>query len=167
MAGIEIADAYDAYLYLGPRDTLSREHIPDDILEDKSYIEELNKRAWPFRPVDVASVRRRDLKPRLYAPTPQTRTPDARMPVAKFVGTYTSESGAIEIVIDIHHDKLFARMARSTKATALTPVTDSRFRMEGSPDVTFLDFDVVSLKVNGATLDQGEGKAKVKLRWNP
>jgi len=167
MAGIEIADAFDAYLYLGPRDTLSREHIPDDILEDKSYIEELNQRAWPFRPVDVASVRRRDQNPRLYAPTPQSRTPDARMPLAKFAGTYTSESGTIEIVIDIHHDKLFARIPRSTKAIALTPVSDSRFRLEGSSDATFLDFDVVNLKVNGATLDHGEGKPKVKLSWNP
>jgi hypothetical protein len=167
MAGIEIADAFDAYLYLGPRDTLSREHIPDDILNDKSYIEELNKRAWPFRPVDVASVRRRDLNPRLYAPTPESRTPDARMPFAKFVGVYTSESDAIEIAIDIHHDKLFARMPKSTKAIALTPVTDNRFRLEELSDGTFLDFEVVNLKVNGATLDQGEGKPKVKLRWNP
>ena len=167
MAGIEMADAYDAYLYLGPRDALSREHIPSDILEDKSYIEELNNRAWPFRPVDVASVKRRDLNPRLYVSTPQTRTPDARMPLAKFVGTYTSESGALEIAIDIHHDKLFARMAKSTKAIALTPVTDSRFRLEGSSDASFLDFEVAGEKVNGATLEQGEGKPKVKLHWNP
>jgi|GEM_PF-1634525 len=167
MAGIEIADAYDAYLYLGPRDVLNREHIPSDILDDKSYIEELNKRAWPFRPVDVASVKRRDLNPRLYVSTPQTRTPDARMPLAKFVGTYTNESDAIEIAIDIHHDKLFARMSKSPQAIALTSVTDSRFRIEGSSDASFLEFEVIGEKVNGATLDQGEDKPKVKLRWSP
>jgi len=46
-------------------------------------------------------------------------------------------------------------------------VTDSRFRLEGSSDASFLDFEVAGERVNGATLDQGEGKPKVKLHWNP
>jgi hypothetical protein len=48
MVGVEIADAFDAYLYLGPRDSLRREKMPSDILDDQPYIEELNKRPWPF-----------------------------------------------------------------------------------------------------------------------
>jgi hypothetical protein len=87
--------------------------------------------------------------------------------MAKFVGTYTNESAGIVIVIDIHQGKLFAKMSMFPKGHCLTPVTDNRFRIEGRSDITFLDFQVVSEKVNGLTLEQGEGKPAVKLRWNP
>jgi hypothetical protein len=77
MVGVEIADAYDAYLYFGPRDALSREKIPSDILDDKPYIEELNKRPWPFRPW---MLRRYGKEATIPLSTLQPKNPGPRMP---------------------------------------------------------------------------------------
>src|SRR5262245_45535904 len=167
MVGVEIADAFDAYLYLGPRDFLSREKIPSDILDDQPYIEELNKRPWPFRPVNVEAVRKSDPHPRFYVSTPQSRTPDAQMPLANFVGAYTSESEAIVITIDIHQGKLIVKMPMFPQGLALSSASDHRFRIDGLSDAVFLDFDISNEKVTGLTLVRGEGKPKLKLRWNP
>src|SRR4029450_1266903 len=57
IAGLEFADCVDAYLYLGPRDSLHRENVTPRILNDQPYVEELNNRPWPFFPVDVAARR--------------------------------------------------------------------------------------------------------------
>jgi hypothetical protein len=170
MAGVDIAEVADAYLYLGPRDTLSREKIPAEILDDKSYIEELNKRPWPFGQVDAEAIRKRRItitNHRFYEPTPESRTPDSQMPLAKFVGTYTGDPDGIAIIIDIHQGKLIAKMPMQQNGTGLLPVSDNRFRLEGLRGEGYLDFEIANGKVDGLTFEQTAGKPKIKLRWNP
>jgi hypothetical protein len=171
MVGLEFADCVDAYLYLGPRDSLHRENVPPGILNDQQYIEELNRRSagdvslWPFRPIDVAARRSVDPNRPFYVSTKESRTPDAQMPLAKFVGTYTGESQ--EITINLHQGKLFAKMSTFPSGIGLMPVTGSRFRAEASHDATLLDFDIINERVTGLTIERGASRAKVKLHWNP
>jgi len=66
-----LADFVDAYLYLGPRDSLTHENTPSDILEDQLYMEELSRRAalgGSFAAFDPARIRERDQDSRLYRP---------------------------------------------------------------------------------------------------
>jgi hypothetical protein len=68
IAGLKIADLADAYLYLGPRDALHRTRIPENILNDQGYLDELNRRPWPARPIDAAAEGRREPAARYYVP---------------------------------------------------------------------------------------------------
>jgi hypothetical protein len=165
IVGLDIIDCADAYLYLGPRDSLHRENVPSDILDDGRYIEELNKRPWPFDPVNVAALRNREPNRRFYPWT--ERTPDAAMPLAKFVGAYTAESAETPIIVDLYHGKLVARMPAFPNGVAISPVNDNRFRMDGAHDTVFLNFQVAGGRVSGLTLEPKQGGASVKLQWNP
>jgi hypothetical protein len=165
IAGLEITDCADAYLYLGSRDSLHRENVPSDILDDRPYIEELNKRPWPFAPVNTESLRNREPNGRFYPWT--ERTPDAAMPLAKFVGTYTAESVATSIIVDLDHSKLVAKMPAFPNGVAISSVTNNRFRTEGTHDTTFLNFELAGQRVTGLTVEREQGVASVKLQWNP
>jgi hypothetical protein len=85
--------------------------VRSNILDDVSYLSELNRRAdraaEPFYHFNVERARHWD--PHLYVPStdPGWKTlghgehiPEAAMPLAKFVGTYTSEGLSIDI--DMH-----------------------------------------------------------------
>jgi hypothetical protein len=88
------------------------------------------------------------------------------VPLAKFVGTYTDDSGVM-IDVDLHRGALAARMADSPDRVSLAALGDHRFRIEGASSAILLEFDVLDDKVTAATLQQGPGKGSVRLRWNP
>jgi hypothetical protein len=62
----------DAYLYLGPRDSLRSESTPAGILNDKQYVDELRRRAAlggsSFSSFDLDAIRRANENPRFYSP---------------------------------------------------------------------------------------------------
>jgi hypothetical protein len=59
-AGKSISTLADAYLYLGPGDSLTWEKFPDSILDDQAYMSELSKRFG----VNVESLRKRNAETR-------------------------------------------------------------------------------------------------------
>jgi hypothetical protein len=67
-----LAGFVDAYLYLGPRDSLSHESTPSSILDDKQYLDELRRRAAlggsTFSRFDPDAIRKADANPRFYPP---------------------------------------------------------------------------------------------------
>jgi hypothetical protein len=67
-----LAGFVDAYLYLGPRDSLSRESTPSSILDDMQYVGELRRRAAlggsTFSRFDPDAIRKADANPRFYPP---------------------------------------------------------------------------------------------------
>jgi hypothetical protein len=163
----EIADLADAYLYLGPRRSLIEEPIPDDILNDRSYVDELNKRPWAFRRVDT-TWRTAASKP-LYVPIQGRFVDDARLPLAKFVGTYTSALDPATVQIDIHRDALTARLQAFPDGVVLVPAGDNRFRAVASSGV-MIEFDASESRVRGLTLQETDGSGQTKLTkfaWNP
>jgi hypothetical protein len=162
----EITDLADAYLYLGPRRSLIEEAIPDDILDDHAYIDELNKRPWNFRQIDTTQKGTAN-KP-LYVPIQGRFITDARLPLAKFVGTYTGSS-ATTVEIDIHKSTLVARFTAFPNGVPLVGVGDNLFRVATSSDVT-LEFDARDTTVRGLTLKEQDSSGHTKitaLRWNP
>jgi hypothetical protein len=112
-------------------------------------------------------MRSTDSNRRFYLSTKQSRTPDAEMPLAKFVGTYIAESQGISLQIDLHQGKLVARMPEFPDGIALLSTADNRFRTDGSHDTRMLNFDIVDGRVESLTLARPDSAASIKLRWNP
>ena len=65
MAGMEYADLVDAYLYLGPADSLVYEKTPNAVLDDVGYVGELTRR-FGFDPTEQ---RLRNTDPRYLTPS--------------------------------------------------------------------------------------------------
>ena len=67
-----LAGFADAYLYLGPRGSLSHESTPSSILDDKPYVDELRRRAAlggsSFSSFDPDAIRKADVNPSFYPP---------------------------------------------------------------------------------------------------
>jgi hypothetical protein len=117
MAGEAYADLVDAYLYLGPGASMTYEPVPDSIVSDQAYVDELSKR---FGPIDVDGLRRRNLdRTRFTAPD----RAEARQfaPGAECVGTFAAaERRDVPVIeIDFKNGVLSARWADATTWTAL------------------------------------------------
>jgi hypothetical protein len=155
--GWEITDLADAYLYLGPRKSLLREPIPDDILNDQSYLDKLNKRPWAFQKVDQ-TWKSAPGRP-LYIPIQGREYSDAQMPLTKYVGIYSDPSKSFTMEIDIHKDKLVAKLPAFPGGIALTPAGENRFTVGAS--VT-LEFEMADSKVSNATVTEVDGSGSAK-----
>jgi retinol-binding protein 3 len=73
-AGLTFGDLVDAYLYLGPRDSLTRSHAAPETLKDQAYLEELNRRSQIIfgKPFD---------RQQLFSSGKQFYDPNARPPM--------------------------------------------------------------------------------------
>jgi hypothetical protein len=75
-----IGEMVDAYLYLGPRDSLTYEPTPETILTDAVYIKELQRRSdlqGGTGAVNVEQLRTRNKNSRLYDPNQRLPVPRA------------------------------------------------------------------------------------------
>jgi hypothetical protein len=153
----EITDLADAYLYLGPRKSLLGEPIPDDILDDQSYLDELNRRPWAFGKVDQ-TWKSRPNSP-LYVPIQGRQFTDARLPLTKYVGIYANPSSGFALEIDIRKEKLVAKLPAFPEGVPLTPAGENGFI--GGASFT-LQFEVADRKVSSATLTEVDGSGNAK-----
>jgi hypothetical protein len=73
-AGLTFGDMVDAYLYLGPRDSLTRSNPSPETLKDQAYLDELNRRSQIMfgQPLDAQ---------KLSSPVKQFYNPNARPPM--------------------------------------------------------------------------------------
>jgi hypothetical protein len=73
-AGLTFGDLVDAYLYLGPRDSLTRSHPAPETLKDEAYLDELKRRSKIVfsRPFD---------RQQLFSSPKQFHDPKARPPM--------------------------------------------------------------------------------------
>jgi hypothetical protein len=80
-AGLTLGDMVDAYLYLGPRDCLTRSNPSAETLKDQAYLDELSRRSQilfgqPFDPRRLSSSGKRFYDPNARPPVPSIkRTP--------------------------------------------------------------------------------------------
>jgi hypothetical protein len=80
-AGLTFVDMVDAYLYLGPRDSLTRSNPSPEILKDPAYLDELSRRSQiifgqPFDPRRLSSLGNQFFDPNARPPMPPVkRTP--------------------------------------------------------------------------------------------
>jgi hypothetical protein len=161
MAGKTLSDLVDAYLYLGPGASMTYEKTPATILDDQPYIAELSRR---FGPVDVESLRRRNLDRQLFTPADRA---EARQfaPGAECVGTYGRQpTDAPAIEIDFRSGRLSARLGGSSSWTPLTvTASPTRYQLQAPAGSMILDFESVAGSVDRLTLDAGGGSPKVEL----
>lgn len=161
MAGDAIADKADAYLYLGPGDSLIYEKTPASILDDQSYMAEVSRRFS----IDANALRRRNDNPALYTAADRL---EARQfaPGAEFVGAYSTTLGGTPVVeIDFRAGKLSAKLPSSsgwvTLATAGGP---ARYHADASAQDVVLEFEIVNGTVTGVVLNRGSTQPKLKLQ---
>ena len=161
MAGKAITDLADAYLYLGPGTSRTYEKTPATILDDADYIAELSRR---FGPVDVDSLRRRNLIRELFTPADRA---EARKfaPGVECVGRYARQSGGAPAVdVDFHAGTLSARLGGSGPWTPLTANGGPmHYLLETPAGRLTLDFEVVAGSVGRLTLDAGGTTVKLML----
>jgi hypothetical protein len=160
-AGEAFVDKVDAYLYLGPGDSLTWEPVPASILDDGPYMTEMVRRF----DLNVDGLRRRNNNELLY--TPADRQEARRFaPGAKFVGTYSETMDGTPVVeVDFHAGRLSARLPSAAGWVALADTAmPARYRADGpAPDV-FLEFEAANGMVAGVVLDRGAGQGKLTLR---
>jgi hypothetical protein len=74
-AGLTFGDMVDAYLYLGPRDSLTRSNPTPETLKDHAYLNELNRRSQillgrPFDPQTLSGPGKQFYDPKARPPLP-------------------------------------------------------------------------------------------------
>jgi hypothetical protein len=77
-AGLTLGDIVDAYLYLGPRDSLTRSNTSPETLKDQEYLDELTRRSQlifgqPFDPRRLSSSGKQFYDPNARPPMPQIK----------------------------------------------------------------------------------------------
>jgi hypothetical protein len=161
MAGEMIADKVDAYLYLGPGNSLTYEKTPSAILDDEAYMAQVSRRFA----IDVDVLRRRNDNTALFTAADRQ---EARQfaPGAEFVGAYSRAPGGEPVAeVDFRGGKLSARLPPApgwvTLASAGTP---TRYRVDISAQDVFVEFEVVNGTVTGVVLDPGSAQPRLKLQ---
>jgi hypothetical protein len=100
----------------------------------------------------------------LYVAVQGRQYTDARLPLTKYVGIYSNPSKIITIDVDIHKDKLVAKLPAFPDGIALTPAVENRSIVGASP-VT-LEFEIVDSRVSSATLTEGDGSGNARRPQN-
>jgi hypothetical protein len=77
-SGLTFGDMVDAYLYLGPRDSLTRSNASPETLRDQAYMDELNRRSQiilgqAFDPQRLSSSGKQFYDPNAHPPMPPTK----------------------------------------------------------------------------------------------
>jgi hypothetical protein len=160
MAGQSIADLADAYLYLGPADSLTFEKIPDSILADKGYMAELTRRFG----LDVEALRRRNTIDRLYTAADRQEALSFALG-ARFVGSYSNKTDEKSVVeIDYRGGELAARLPGAESWLPLRQTdTPTRYIAEVTAGALSLGFESVEGEVRGLTLESGANQPKVSF----
>jgi hypothetical protein len=162
MAGETISELVDAYLYLGPGDSLTYEKTPGSILDDEPYITELTRRFG----LDVESLRRRNADPRLFTAADRKEALSFA-PGAELVGRYATGASAAPLVeIDFRGGKLSAKLPTSSSWVAITG-GPTRYRADVQSQDVFLEFETVNGGIVRLLFDPGSGRPQVKLARIP
>jgi len=162
MAGQSYAHLVDAYLYLGPGQSLTYERTPDSILEDGEYVAELSRRVGP---VDVAGLRQRNQLRALFT---ADDIAEARRfaPGAEYVGVYEPRAGDDTAAIEIDFQKgvLAGRQARTDAWTPLVQTGDpSRFTLSTPGGTLTLEFEDRGGSARQLTVGGGPSGPRVTL----
>src|SRR5262249_9259738 len=96
----------------------------------------------------------------LYVPIQGRQYTDVRLPLTKYVGIYSNPSKRIIVDIDIHKDKLVAKLPAFPDGMALTPAGENRFTV-GASSLT-PEFEGAESKVSSATLTEIDGSGNAK-----
>jgi hypothetical protein len=163
-AGKAIANLADAYLYLGPGDSLTWETIPDSILDDQAYMAQLSKRFG----MSAESLRKRNADTRLW--TTVDRQEALRFaPGAQFVGRYATSAADKPLVeVDFHKGRLAVKLPMDPSWVVLTSAdAPNRYRAEAPSQQVSLEFELSNGTVTGLVLDLGTGQPKSSLVYIP
>ena len=156
LAGQSITGFVDAYLYLGPGESLTYEPTPDAILNDDAYMAVLTTRFS----INPAALRTRNLERALFTAADRA---EARQfaPGADCVGTYAKDANRPPaVVIDFKRGVLAARVGSST---TWTPLTAGDRPLSYRAGGTTFEFESVAGTVRRLTLDPGESTGKTIL----
>ncbi|HXB69849.1 MAG TPA: hypothetical protein VNY05_16470 [Candidatus Acidoferrales bacterium] len=163
-AGEAISTLADAYLYLGPGDSLTWEKFPDSILDDHVYMAELSRRFG----MKVDALRRRNTDTRLF--TPADRQEALKFaPGAQFVGRYaTTVTDRPLAEVDFRDGRLSAKLQMAPSWVVLTNAdVATRYRAEVPSQQVSIEFEVVNGTVTGLVVDPGTGQPKMRLVYMP
>lgn len=159
-AGLAISSLADAYLYLGPGDSLTWEKIPDRILNDQAYMAELSRRFG----VNVAALRQRNDDIRLWTAADRQEALHFA-PGAQFVGRYAptlADSPLIEV--DFHDGRLSAKLPISASWAPLSSDdVPTRYRAEVPSQQVSIEFEVANGTVTGLLLNLGPERPTARL----
>lgn len=148
MAGEKIANIADAYLYLGPGNSLTWEPTPDSILNDAAYMALLSTRFG----ITVDGLRQRNAD-RRFMNTADRADALKFAPGAPLVGTYVSGGETLEV--DFRSGVLAAQLPGSTAWVQLAP-GDRPTRWAAGQGR--LDFTVVDGNGSAVSLDRRDGR---------
>jgi hypothetical protein len=163
-AGKAISNLADAYLYLGPGDSLTWEKIPDSILDDQAYMEELSRKFG----MNVAALRQRNTDTRLWTPADRQEALHFA-PGAQFVGKYATTVADKPLVdIDFHDGRLSAKLPVTASWVALSNAdVPTRYRAEVPSQQVSMEFEVANGTVTGLIVDLGTGQPNMRLVYIP
>ena len=161
MAGEAIADLADAYLYLGPGDSLTYEKTPASILDDEASMAQVSRRFS----IDVTALRRRNDNPALYT-TADRQEARQFAPGAEFVGAYSAAPGGTPMVeVDFRAGKLSARLPSFPGWVAIAATgAPARYRADVPAQDVFPEFEIANTTVTGVVLDVGPTRPTMKLQ---
>jgi hypothetical protein len=157
-----ISTLADAYLYLGPGDSLTWEKYPDSILDDQAYMAELAKRFG----MNVENLRKRNTETRWISPAERQENLKFA-PGAQFVGRYATTLTEEPLVeIDFHRGRLSAKLPMAASWVTLTNAdVPTRYRAEVLSRDVSIEFEVVNGNVTGLVVDPGTGQPKMRLAY--
>jgi hypothetical protein len=163
-AGKSISTLADAYLYLGPGDSLPWEKYPDSILDDQAYMAELAKRFG----MNVENLRKRNTETHWISPAERQENLKFA-PGAQFVGGYATTATDKPLVeIDFHLGRFSAKLPMTTSWVALTNTdVPNRYRAAFPSQEVSIEFEVVNGTVIGLVVDPGTGQPKMRLVYLP
>jgi hypothetical protein len=159
-AGEAISTLADAYIYLGPGDSLTLEKFPDSILDDPVYMAELSRRFG----MDVEALRWRNTDTRLF--TSSDRQEALKFaPGAQFVGRYATTVVDRPLVeVDFHEGRLSAKLPMAPAWVVLTNADiATRYRAEVPSQQVSIEFEVVNGTITGLVVNPGTGQPKMTL----
>jgi hypothetical protein len=160
MAGESIADKADAYLYLGPGNSLTYEKTPASILDDDAYMAQVSKRFA----IDASSLRRRNDDPALFT-TADRQEARQFAPGVECVGTYANRpAGSTAIDIDFRRGVLAARLdASTTWMPLIVRGGPMKYQLTTPSGTLTLEFEEVAGSVDRLTLDGAGLPSKTTL----
>jgi hypothetical protein len=163
-AGKSISTLADAYLYLGPGDSLTWEKYPDSILNDQAYMAELAQRFG----MNVENLRKRNAQPRWISPAERQENLKFA-PGAQFVGTYATKLTDKPLVeVDFHEGRLAAKLPLAASWVALANAgVPTRYRSDVPSQQVSIEFEVANGAVTGLVVDPGTGQPKMRLIYIP
>lgn len=161
MAGESIADLVDAYLYLGPGDSLTYEPTPAGILDDTAHVATMAKRFG----VSVDRARKRNAYQWLYTASDYSEAHQFA-PGSRLVSWYGRSPADSQPAVDIDFraGKLSVRVAPSPSWAAMIMDRDStRYRAEAPYQDMVFEFDMAGGMATGLTVQSTPGSTTQRL----